>query len=76
MIFLSESNRNGGEMKAFEDYRIKAEIETIGYLTASGAFDAGREIGWRAALEWARTQATDIQTTELDDAIRKELEDK
>ncbi len=35
----------------------------------------GRKDGWRAALEWARTQATDIQITELDAAIEKELED-
>lgn len=37
-------------MKAFNDFKAKAEIKTIGYLTFSGAFDGGRENGWRAAM--------------------------
>lgn len=28
---------------------------------------------WRAALEWAKTQETDLQQTELGAAIREEL---
>ena len=31
------------------------------------------EDGWRCALRWALTQETDLQATELGDAIRKEL---
>ena len=38
-------------MKAFEEYKNKVEVKTISYLTINGAFDAGREVGWRAALE-------------------------
>jgi hypothetical protein len=37
-------------MEAFEEYKKRAEVKTIGYLNNSAAFNAGREVGWRAAF--------------------------
>ena len=35
-----------------------------------------RKKAWQAALEWTLTQVTDIEATELEKAIRRELEKK
>lgn len=55
-------------MKAFEKF---AEGEW--YCTGDYVYEDNKRT-WRAALEWAKTQATDVQTTELEWAIKKELE--
>ena len=56
-------------MKAFkkwwEDEKYKYPYRPINEI------DCG--MGWNAALKWALTQETDLQATELADAIRKEL---
>ena len=57
-------------MKAFEDWarfpHDKGEWD-LGYAR-------GAEDGWRAALKWALTQETDIQSTEIAYHIKNELE--
>ena len=42
-------------MKEFEKRQRERELKTISYLTNLGAYEAGEEKGWRAALEWVKT---------------------
>ena len=43
-------------MKAFKIWRKKRAVKTIGYLDSHTAYKDGEEGGWRAALEWAKSQ--------------------
>lgn len=65
-------------MKAFREWQKNREVKTIGYLTNAGAYKAGEEAGWRAALEWILAEwmwEWNPKAEEIKESIEEELAD-
>lgn len=60
-------------MKEFDKWWREASKDERRYMPDD---DYVAKDGWKAALEWALTQETDLQQTELGAAIRKELKNR
>ncbi len=61
--------------RRLKEFELWFKKKKAGYSHAAYYTDR-YEDGWKAALEWALTQETDLQQTELGAAIRKELKNR
>ena len=64
-------------MKAFEEWSKECPVPGVDCGTMDcRTCEKIQSKAWRAALEWAEKQETDLQATEIRNAILKELGDK
>ena len=48
-------------MKEFDKFQENRELNTIGYITNSYAYEDGEKAGWKAALEWIYKEAKQLE---------------
>ncbi len=59
-------------MKAFKTWQKKRAMKTVGYFSTLGAYKAGEEVGWKAALKWVLSTETYVGS--VAENIEEELE--